>query len=520
MSFVAKSIKFKKMKNMVDKNEILISYYRNAESKNSISHRLKISRKTVRKYIAEHEFLYGIDKVKDLLENGISSKPSYDVSTRSRQKLTPEIETKLQECLLQNRKKSNNGLHKQRMKKIDIYDLLKSEGYVIGYTTVCNYIRQQEHPESYIKQIYAPGHTCEFDWGEVKLYFAGKLQVLNLAVFTTGYSNYRWGKLFYRQDTLAFSQSHIDYFERINGVLKEIVYDNMRVAVRKFVGHSEKEATNGLLELSNYYKFGFRFCNVRRGNEKGHVERSVEYIRRKAFSKKDVFADISEANIHLDKILDELNELPQQLADNKTANEQFLKEKEYLYQTNIPYKCFETTNSKTDKYATVIVYGNRYSVPDFLVGKLINIRIFAEKIDTYYNNKYLSTHLRNYGAHTWTLDINHYLTTLFRKPGALKGSVVFNQSDDKIKTIYDLYFTDESRGFIELLQYCKNKNISIEILETAIDKLKQICPTDISKDKIIMVIEKSQASEKKENMNCEIYQQSQALLNELSAIYN
>ena len=33
-----------------------------------------------------------------------------------------------------------------------------------------------------------------------------------------------------------------------------------------------------------YYQFGFRFCNVRKGNEKGHVERSVEYIRRKAFA--------------------------------------------------------------------------------------------------------------------------------------------------------------------------------------------------------------------------------------------
>lgn len=54
----------------------------------------------------------------------------------------------------------------------------------------------------------------------------------------------------------------------------------MKVAVKRFVGRQEKEPTEALLKLSTYYGFAFRFCN---GNEKGHVERSVEYIRRKAF---------------------------------------------------------------------------------------------------------------------------------------------------------------------------------------------------------------------------------------------
>jgi transposase len=508
------------MIDMVDKNQILINYYRDGESKSSIARRLKISRKTVRRCIEEHEQIYRKTLSKDLLEKGITSKPEYDISGREPLKLSFEIKNKIEECLSLNREKNNKGLHKQQMKKIDIYELLKSEGFVIGYTTVCNYIRSLEHKESFIKQIYAPGHTCEFDWCDVKLYFNGKLQVLNLAVFVNGYSNYRWGKLFYKQDTLAFSQSHIDFFEHIKGVPKEMVYDNMRVAIRKFVGHFEKQATVCLLELSTYYKFGFRFCNIRKGNEKGHVERSVEYVRRKAFSNDVDFTDIAQANAHLWEIIEKLNNTPQQLVENKTANELFAEEKSYLYQTNIAYISFETLNSKADKYATVIVYGNRYSSPDFLVGKLISIRIFAEKIDTYYNTQNLGTHIRSYGAHTWTLDINHYLTTLFRKPGALKNSVAFNQSDEKIKHIYQEYFTDDNREFIELLQYCKDKNTDIKNLEKAIHKLNQICGGNISKDKIIAVIEKAESTEIKQNTDDEIHRYSQALLNELAAIYN
>jgi len=61
-----------------------------------------------------------------------------------------------------------------------------------------------------------------------------------------------------------------------------------------------------------YYQFAFRFCNVRKGNEKGHVERSVEYIRRKAFSVLDEFEDLPSANTHLLKIVRGLNEKEQQ----------------------------------------------------------------------------------------------------------------------------------------------------------------------------------------------------------------
>lgn len=505
---------------MVEKNQILISYYREGESKSSISARLKISRATVRQYIKEHELVYGKEKAKEMLEKGISSKPSYNISNRYRLKLTQELEIKIKEYLDENRKKRINGQHKQQLKKIDIFELLKREGYTIGYSSVCNYIRAQSESESYIKQIYSPGHTCEFDWGEVKIFIEGKLQTLNLAVFTCAYSNYRWAKLFYRQDTLAFSQSHIDYFDSICGVPRQMVYDNMRVVIKKFTGHSEKEATDGLLELSNYYKFGFRFCNVRRGNEKGHVERSVEFIRRKTFARKDNFSGILQANKYLEETVNTLNKQPQQLTNGQTSDELFLQEKEYLYPTNIPYKCFEIANSKADKYSTITVYGNRYSVPEFLSLKLINIRIFAEKIDTYYNNQFLSSHARSYGAHVWILDINHYLTTLFRKPGALKSSLAFDQTDIKIKTIYQEYFIGCEKEFIELLKYCKDKNTAENEPEKAISELKKISPLDINKDKIIIMIEKSISSEKKENTVGDIHQYSRELLKELASIYN
>jgi len=76
------------------------------------------------------------------------------------------------------------------------------------------------------------------------------------------------------------------------GVYNQMVYDNMRVAVAKFVGKYEKEPTKALLRLRCHYQYSHRFCNAYRGNEKGHVEQSVEYIRRKALGLTDSFESI------------------------------------------------------------------------------------------------------------------------------------------------------------------------------------------------------------------------------------
>ena len=53
-----------------------------------------------------------------------------------------------------------------------------------------------------------------------------------------------------------------------------------------------------------------RFTNAAKGNEKGHVEKSVEYIRKKCFAQQIEFEDIQAANKHLLKKLKTLNQKP------------------------------------------------------------------------------------------------------------------------------------------------------------------------------------------------------------------
>lgn len=119
----------------------------------------------------------------------------------------------------------------------------------------------------------------------------------------------------------------IDIFECLSEKGYEISYSTVCNYIRK-IEQETKEAD--LLKLSLYYGFKYRFCNIAKGNEKGKVERSVEYIRRKVFSKRDTFDSLEEANEYLEKELAKLNSKPINSNDGKSPKEVLDEERKHL----------------------------------------------------------------------------------------------------------------------------------------------------------------------------------------------
>ena len=481
------------MISMYTKQEIIIRKYREGESQRSISRALGISRKTVKKYIDEYEKLVREKQNKEeAIGEYMSRVPEYrQQEVRSKRKLTNEVQEIIDGLLEENRKKLSRGLHKQILKKRDILEEVQRMGYQIGYTTVCNYIREREgknkgEKESYIRQTCQPGESCEFDWGEVRLVIAGKQERFYMSVFTSAYSNYRYAGLSRREDTLSFEQSHVDFFAHSGGSWKEIVYDNTRVAVARFTGKKEKEPTAALLQLRGYYRFTHRFCNAYRGNEKGHVERSVEYIRRKAFGLRNSFDTLKQACQHLERVVERLNDRPQQLT-GKTAKELFLEEKGYLWPAPVAMTCSESREFRVDKYSTISYATNRYSVPERLTGKFVRASIYSDKLELYYERSVVAVHERSYGKHQWIINIEHYLDTFKRKPGALKRSVALARSN-YLKDLYEKFFFSTPRAFIELLHYCHRHQVSGETLEGSVARLLKSNNGNITTEMIMALL--------------------------------
>jgi transposase len=475
---------------MAQKQEVLLRFFREGDSKSKISRDLKINRRTVIRYIEEYlaaqekEKLTG-EYMDGCLSSYVSQAPEYYRPPGTQRKLTQEICSQIDSYLEENARKRREGMRKQIMLKKDIHEALLEQGIFIGYTTVCNYIKCQkdQEREAYIRQEYTPGEACEFDWGEVHLIIGGGKRKLYMATFTSSYSNYRFAMLFERQDTLAFMESHIEFFIFIGGVYLEMIYDNMRVAVRKFVGRSDRQPTRALLQLAGFYKFRFRFCNVGKGNEKGHVERSIEFVRRKAFSRRYDFDSVTDANKYLFGTCRRLNK--QEVAGTgKTADQFFAEEKKVLWKPEGRMACFFIEHPKVDKYSTISYENNYYSVPDHLVGKSVDVKVFASKLEFYVLNEHVATHERSYARKQWILDLSHYYRTLLIKPKALHNSVALKQSSELIRELYHSYFVSTPKEFIELLMYCDNHEYSYENLKGVIDVLRGLCPNDVSIDKI------------------------------------
>jgi len=479
---------------LVEKQSIIIKH-REGVSNRQIAIELGIDKNTVNTYVNEYE-----DEVRKLLEehpemdketipSGIIEAPKYNTENRDISDRAKEALPIIEQCLAENEVKRATGRSKQQMRKIDIYHYLKKQGHNLSYSTVKRLIRgiNERKKEAFIRQEHIPGEESEFDWGEVKLDIGHTgYKKYQIAVFASAYGNRRYAKLYRTQDTAAFQESHVDYFAFCGGVYKTIVYDNMKVAVANFVGPTEKEPTVALLELSSYYGFRFRFCNVRRGNEKSHVERSVDVVRHAAFTEPgdDCFDTLEEANEHLLKKCLELN--ADKLSDGRIPDITFQEEKPLLLPLKPRMACFiKSIGIRVDKYATIVANKVHYSVPDDYVGKKLDARVYTGRVEIYDGSKLIAVHDRHYKQGEYVLDIFHYLRTLKRKPGALPQSSALLQSDAKIKKIYEDYYSTEPKMFLQVLELMSE--IGVDEVDAALTVLSQKMSHDLSADKLRLI---------------------------------
>lgn len=424
-------------------------------SNRSVAKMLNIDRKTISRYWNEYnkqteELKNSYADVLSIQEK-ITEEPKYDSSNRKSRKYTDEIDAALDDILLEERKKDSIlGVHKQGLTKQQIHQQIVNQGLDISYTTIVLKINEKNKitKECFIKQTYDYGDRLEYDFGEVKLLINGILGTYHMAVISSPASDFRWAYLYKNQKKESFLDSHVQFFDMVGGSFKQVVYDNMKNVVAKFIGRNEKELNKDLIKLSIYYGFKINITNCFSGNEKGFVEGSVKIIRNYTFAGKYEFASLENAQMYLNSQLLKLNE-----------NSKIAEEKLHL----LPYKPkLELANislNKVNKYSFIQIENNFYSVPEYLVGFDVTVKSYFDRIIIYSNNSKVCEHKKIDGLNKLSVDITHYLNSFLKKPGAIKNSAAL-KSLPQLKTIYDEHFNTNSKKFIEIL--IENKEKSFE----------------------------------------------------------
>lgn len=422
----------------------------------AVSRKTGRDRKTITKYYNEYldlkEKLEKTDcdiEARDL-QNSIIEKPTYTKRKRVNRKWSKEMDDFMDHHLeLENDRSVKFGInHKQKLTNVMMHELMLEAGFDIGISTVrINMIeKRQKIKEVFIRQTYLPGQRFEFDYGEVLLMINREKVKMYLAVISSPYSDYRTAYLYNNQNQKTFLDAHNRLFEEIGGIPQEMVYDNMRNVVTKFIGRNEKQLNKKLVQLAFYYGFNINVTNCFSGNEKGHVEGSVKYIRNKVFTTHYEFDSIEDAEKRLKTKLVELNE--------KSNIEE---EKMHLSKMIKPLDLSEVRNQKVNKYSTVRVENDFYSVPETLVGKKVTVKNYMNDLEVFYNHNLVCRHNKKDGELDYVIDITHFLQTFKCKPGALKNSEALLNNPD-LKSIFDKYYSTQPKYFIEILAENKNKS--------------------------------------------------------------
>ena len=436
----------------------IIRLLESGRSQRSVSKELGINRKTIRRYweqyLANQKSL-DQDPTDSSKIDALTAPPVYTSTNRKPRKYSTAIDRRIDELLAFDEQKAKQlGPHKQQLTVVAIHEILKSEGFDIAESTLRPYVRQKltVKKEAYIKQQYPLGYRTEFDFGEVKCFVGREKRTLTLAVFSSPASGYRWARLYESANQQVFLDAHIRFFEHLQGAYDTVVYDNMRNVVKRFIGRHEKELNDELVKLSLYYRFEPVVTNAFSGNEKGHVEKSVQVIRRKAFTKQYEFESIDAAQRHLEHALVELNQ-----ATAITA------EKRHLHLLRGTYDYAVTTKQTVDKYSFVHVDGNYYSVPDYLVGHKVTVKKYLNVLKIIGTSQVIATHPLQKGEKEYSIDLRHYLPTLMRKPKAIEHSLVLKKIPE-LHHCFLHYYRKTPRRFLEILEDHLDKSIEQVVL--------------------------------------------------------
>ena len=91
------------------------------------------------------------------------------------------------------------------------------------------------------------------------------------------------------------------------------------------------------------------------------------------------------------------------------------------------YEVFRYEALSVNKTGFVFIDTNRYGLSPTFAGKVVQAKIFFERVELYYDRQLLKTYDRSYGRRQEVTDWKQYLPILLRKPGAVEHTRFFNQ---------------------------------------------------------------------------------------------
>jgi len=169
-----------------------------------------------------------------------------------------------------------------RLRATRLFEMVKSRGYpgsVVQLRRWVRLIRPAATTSVYRRLTTLAAEEAQVDWGAFGSIRIGRgVRPLSGFVMVLSYSRAIFALFTVDQTLESFLRGHVEAFVAFQGVARTLVYDNLRSAVLERAGTAIRFHPR-LLELAGHYHFAPRPCTPGRGNEKGKVERQIQYLR-------------------------------------------------------------------------------------------------------------------------------------------------------------------------------------------------------------------------------------------------
>ena len=298
-----------------------------------------------------------------------------------------------------------------RLRATRIHEMVRQRGYAGSVFPVRRLVRRLR-PESgravYRRVVTLVGEQAQVDWGSFgKVHIGQGTRTVSGFVMVLGYSR-ALAALFTLDQTLeSFLRGHVDAFEALGGAARNLVYDNLRSAVLDRRGAAVQFHPR-LLDLAGHYHFAPRPCTPGRGNEKGKIERQIQYLRHAFFAARP-FRDLDDINAQFRRWRDEVahrRRHPDQ--PDRTVADVWAEEKPRLLP--LPAHPFETDLVRvvrSGKTPYVRFDRNLYSIPHTHVRKPLTLVAGATRIRILDGQTELTNHHRTYDTGLTVEDPDH-----------------------------------------------------------------------------------------------------------------
>ncbi len=280
---------------------------------------------------------------------------------------------------------------------VRVQEILADRGISIGYSTLTRLAREHGLREPQRQRTgaysFAPGIEMQHDTSPHKLVLGGKRVTAQCAGLVLAYSRRLFIKYYPRFTRFEAKVFLAEAFSFMDGVCGRIVIDNTSVVVAHGSGPDAEIAP----EMSAFGRiFGTRFIPHRIGHadRKARIERPFHYVERNFLACRS-FCHWNDLNEQALVWLNEVANKKPKRSLGMSPDEAYVMEKPRLRPLP-PYipPIYQTLHRVVDVEAYVHLDTNRYSVPDRLIGKRVEVQKHADRVIVVFDHAKVASHSR------------------------------------------------------------------------------------------------------------------------------